>query len=46
MQTQRLTPTVEFRRLLAEELAAQRQSDPTRMPRAVLDTRATSRARK
>lgn len=36
----------EFRRLLAQELAAQRQSDPTRKPRAVLDARATSRARR
>lgn len=36
----------EFRRLLATELAAQRQSDPTRRPRVVLDVRATSRARK
>jgi len=36
----------EFRRLLAAELAAQRQSDPMRRPRAVLDARAASRARK
>jgi hypothetical protein len=36
----------EFRRLLAQELAAQRRSDPTRRPRAVLDASAISRARK
>ena len=34
----------EFRRLLAQELAAQRQSHPTREPRIVLDARAAPRA--
>ena len=36
----------EFRRLLARELAAQRQSDPTREPRIVLDAGAAPRARR
>ncbi|HUS83001.1 MAG TPA: hypothetical protein VM013_07100 [Dehalococcoidia bacterium] len=36
----------EFRRLLGEQLATQRRSDPTRPPRVVLDPRAASKARR
>jgi len=36
----------EFRRLLAEELAAQRCSNPLQPPRAVLDAGASPRARR
>jgi hypothetical protein len=54
MQARRFTLTVPDERgrpqrgevLLAQELAAQRRSDPTRRPRAVLDASAISRARK
>ena len=40
------TAVAEFRRLLAEELSAQRQLHPTREPRIILDAAAASRMRK